>query len=163
MNMVTEATFNELEEAEPLRRRLELAGIPASIQDERRLQKYWFMAEPMGGVHLRVETGHDKRARQLLEEWDAADGALRNAIRCPACRSPRIEFPQFTRRFVTPTIYALLCALHLFERRFYCQTCHYTWPLALKVSPPTDVLGWPVKPKSSATDGRAAPSSGSRH
>jgi hypothetical protein len=156
MNMVTEATFNEPEEAQPLKQRLEAAGIPAEIQDERRLQKYWFMAEPLAGVHLRVDAANFQKARQLLEQWHAADGALCHAIRCPSCHSPRVDFPQFTRRFVTPTIYAVLCALHLFERRFYCQECHYTWPLAQKVERPTDVLGWPVSRRAERTDRPAA-------
>jgi hypothetical protein len=151
--MVTEATFNEPEEAEPLKRRLEAAGIHADIQDERKLQKYWFLSHPLAGVHLRVDSRQFELASQLLREWDAAEGVLRNAIHCPACGSSRVEFPQCTRKFVTPSLYAVLCALHLFERRFYCENCHFTWPASEKLPPQTDILGWPMK-------GRAAPPPG---
>ena len=147
MKMVTEATFNEVEDAEPLQKRLEAAGIRAEIQDERKLQKYWFMSDALAGVHLRVDRSQFEEASRLLREWDASEGVLKHAILCPACNSSRVEFPQFTRKFVSPGFYAVLCALHLFERRFYCEDCHFTWPLHQKLERPTDLLGWPLKPK----------------
>src|ERR1043165_7592374 len=133
MKMVTEATFNELEDAEPLKSRLEAAGIRAEIKDERKLQKYWFMSDPLAGVHLQVDRDQFELATKYLREWDAAEGILKHAIHCPACGSSRVEFPQFTRKFVSPSFYAVLCALHLFERRFYCEDCHFTWPLSQKL------------------------------
>jgi len=145
MKMVTEATFNEPEEAEPLKRRLEAAGIHAEIRDERKLQKYWFMSDPLAGVHLQVDRDKFEVASRYLREWDEAEGVLKWAIHCPECGSSRVEFPQFTRKFFSPGFYAVLCALHLFERRFYCQDCQFTWPLCQKLQPPTDALGWPVK------------------
>jgi hypothetical protein len=147
MNMVTEVTFNTPEDAEPLKKRLESAGIRAEIHDERKLQKYWFMSEPLAGVHLRVDRSQYESASRLLHDWDAAEGALKDAVHCPACNSSRVEFPQFTRKFVSPGFYAVLCALHLFERKFYCEDCHFTWPVRPKIEPPTDLLGWPVKEK----------------
>src|SRR5262245_17571048 len=117
MKMVTEVTFNEPEEAQPLLERLRAAGIRAELHDERRRQRYLFMTQPLAGVHLRVDREQMEAAHQLLHEWDDADGALSHAIRCPSCGSSRIEFPQFTRKFSSPTFYAVLCALHLFERR----------------------------------------------
>src|SRR5207247_6872307 len=145
MKMVTEATFNEPEDAEPLKQRLEAAGIHAEIKDERKLQKYWFMSDPLAGVHLRVDREQFEMAGQLLRQWDASEGVLKHAIHCPACGSSRVEFPQFTRKFVSPGLYAVLCALGLFERRFYCEDCHFTCPLSQKLEPPTDLLGWPMK------------------
>ncbi|HXG46623.1 MAG TPA: hypothetical protein VNO52_03290 [Methylomirabilota bacterium] len=145
MRMVTAATFNEPEDAEPLRTRLEAAGIRAEVQDERKRQKYWFLSEPLAGVHLRVDHDRFESASRLLSEWDATEHVLHAAIHCPACDSSRVEFPQFTRKFVSPGLYAVLCALHLFERKFYCQDCHYTWPVSEKLPRRTDILGWPVK------------------
>jgi hypothetical protein len=158
MNMVTEATFNKPEEAEPLKERLEAVGIRAEIQDERKLQKYWFISDPLAGVHLRVDRSQYENAGRLLREWDASDGVLKNAVHCPACSSSRVEFPQFTRKFVSPSFYAVLCALHIFERKFYCEDCHFTWPVQPKIDPPTDLLGWPVKEK--AVQPPAPPSAG---
>src|SRR5262245_26067844 len=124
MRMVTEATFNEPEEAEPLLKRLRAAGIRAEVHDERKRQKYLFMTHPLAGVHLRVERQQLEAAHKLLLQWNASEGILNTAICCPACGSSRVEFPQFTRKFSSPTFYAVLCALHLFERRFYCEECH---------------------------------------
>lgn len=143
--MVTEVTFNKPEEAEPLKKRLEAAGIRAEIQDERKHQRYWFISEPLAGVHLRVGRSQYENASRLLREWNASDGVLKNAVHCPACSSSRVEFPQFTRKFVSPSFYAVLCDLHIFERKFYCEDCHFTWPVQKKIDPPTDLLGWPVK------------------
>jgi hypothetical protein len=150
MKMVNEATFNEPEDAEPLRKRLEAAGIHTDIQDERNLQRYWFISDPLAGVHLRVERGHLEKADALLHQWDSAEGVLKSAVHCPACDSPRVDFPQFTRKFVSPAFYAVLCALHLFERKFYCNDCHYTWPASQKLEPKTDRLGWPIREKAPA-------------
>ena len=145
MDDVTVLTFNEPEQAEPLEKQLEKAGIPAPVFDERKLQKYWFIAEPLAGIRLRVDKQNYERAEKLLDEWDAMDGALRDAVHCPQCGSSEVEYPQFTRKFVTPTIYAILCAIGLFEKKFYCQHCHLTWPTKVLVEPKTDILGWPEK------------------
>lgn len=151
MNMVTEATFNEQEQAQSLQKRLESAGIKAEVHDERKLQRFWFISEPFAGIHLRVDTRDYQAAKKLLEEWDAQEGILRTAVHCPACRSSRVQYPQFTRKFVSPTIYAFLCAVGLFQKKFYCEECHFTWPPTEKHYPPTDLLGWPIKEKSAAS------------
>jgi len=147
MEMVTVLTFNELEEAEPLKRRLEQAGFKAEIYDERKVQRYRFISKPLAGIRVRVEIHEYERARNVLRQWDAADGALRHAIHCPECGSSRVEYPLFTRKFVLPTIYALASAVGFMERKFYCEECHYTWPTKEKLQPKTDVLGWPAKEK----------------
>src|SRR5438094_747926 len=143
MEPVTVATFNELEEAEPLRRRLEQAGIAAHIHDERRLQRFFFLCRPLAGVRLRVDKKDYTRAENLSHEWDKQSGDLRDAIRCPECGSSRIEYPQFSRRFTWGGIAAVFAALGCFERKFFCKDCHYTWPAKVKVEPKTDLLGWP--------------------
>lgn len=154
MNMVTVATFNEPEQAAPLKTRLELAGIPAQIHDERNLQKYWFMSEPLAGIRLRVDRSDYETTIQLLESWDLADAALSQAVHCPECRSSRVEYPQFTRKFISPALYALFCKVGLFEKKFYCEECHYTWPTRVKLEPALDLLNWPVRPPPAASQRR---------
>jgi len=100
MEMVTVATFNEPQQAEPLKQRLERAGIQSEVHDERNLQRYWFMSETLAGIRLRVEKHSYQKARELLEGWDRVDDALHDAIHCPECKSSRVEYPQFTRKFV---------------------------------------------------------------
>ena len=145
MEPVTVLTFDEPEPAEPLKRRLEEAGIHASVYDERKLQHVFLAPGSLAGIRLRVDRKDFERARELLAEWHARDGVLREAIHCPECGSSRVQFPQFTRKFVLPNFGALLCAIGLMEWKFYCQDCQYTWPRKQNVPPNLDVLGWPKK------------------
>ncbi len=145
MGPVTVLTFNELEEALPLKQRLEQSGICAEIQDEHGVQKLWFMSHPLASVHVKVREADKQQAIQLLKEWDAREGILRDAIHCPECGSPRVQFPQFTRRIAAAWVGALLCALGIMQRKFYCTDCHFTWPVAVKLREPTGLLGWPKK------------------
>ena len=145
MEPVTVLTFNEPEHAEPLKQRLEQAGIPAVIYDERKLQRVLLCPESLAGIRLRVDRKDFDRARALISEWDKAQSALRDAIRCPECGSSRVQFPHSTRKFVLPNFGALLCATGLMEWKFYCQECQFTWPRKQTVPPDLDVLGWPKK------------------
>ncbi len=145
MGPVTVLTFNDMEEALPLKQRLEQAGICAEIQDDDEVQKLWFMSHPVASVHVKVPEAEEEHARHLLKEWDAREGILRHAIHCPECGSPRVQYPQFTHKIAASWIGGLLCALGLMERKFYCKDCHYTWPVAVKVPPAQDLLGWPKK------------------
>jgi hypothetical protein len=143
MEPVTVLTFNDVEQAEPLKQRLEQAGIAAAIYDERKLQKAYLSREALAGIRLRVDRKDFDRARVLLAEWHERDGVLRDAIHCPDCGSSRVQFPQFTRKFVLPNFGALLCAVGLMEWKFYCQDCQFTWGRKENVRPNLDILGWP--------------------
>jgi hypothetical protein len=145
MNSVAVSTFNKPEEAEPLKQRLEQAGVPAQIYDERKVQQYFFLSEPLAGIRVRVDKEDYHRVKSLLAGWDGTDGVLREAVHCPDCRSTRVEFPQFTRQFLSTSFYALLCKLGVFDRTFFCEDCQFTWRLRQTSQPPTDLLGWPKK------------------
>ncbi|MBA3387093.1 MAG: hypothetical protein H0T95_10845 [Chthoniobacterales bacterium] len=60
-------------------------------------------------------------------DWETTDPDIGAAIRCPNCQSPRIEYPQMTRRFRLPWIANLLFAMKLFDKEFYCRDCQFTW------------------------------------
>jgi len=61
-------------------------------------------------------------------EWEATDPDISAAlIRCPQCGSSNIEYPQMTRKFMTPALVIVLCALKIIPKEFYCQDCHFTW------------------------------------
>lgn len=145
MDPITVLTFNNMEPAIAMRRRLREAGIPAEIYDESQVQKYWFLSKPLASIRLQVNHPDYERARHLLADW-IGEGALREAIHCPECGGSRVEYPQFSRKFILPAAGALLCAVGLIQREFYCQECQWTWPLKPKSQPQTDPLGWPVKP-----------------
>jgi hypothetical protein len=119
-NEVTIATFTVEDETTPLRQRLEEAGIPCIVE-----RHHWFTFDPTGGVKVRVNRQDWERARRLVNEWDRDEQILKNAIRCPDCHSFRIQYPQMSRKFVTPSIVASL--LPFIRWQFYCQDCHYIW------------------------------------
>ena len=126
--MVTIATFNEPAQAKHLKDRFQAAGVKADIHNERHLQQVAFMSKPTANVKVFVDEDDFQKAQRLLLEWEADDPDVISAIRCPQCRSPRIEYPQLTRKFFTPALVGLLLSLKIFEKEFYCQDCHYTWP-----------------------------------
>jgi len=137
MNMVTVATFNVSAHAEPLKQRFERAGIHAEICDESKYEWFWFVTKPVAGIRLKVHKRDFEAARRLLREWDAAaDGALREAVRCPQCGSSRIEYPQFTRKFFLPNLVGLASVFGVIEKEFFCQECELTWPKDMILRPP---------------------------
>ena len=126
--MVTIATFNEPAKAKRLKERLQQSGLKADIHNEGHLQQVAFMSRPQANVKLQVEDDDFERAQQLMLEWEANDPDIASAIlRCPQCGSPRIQYPQLTRKFLTPAMASLLFALKIFPKEFYCEDCHFTW------------------------------------
>jgi len=127
--LVTVATFNKMEPAEAVAERLENAGISPEIFDEGNLQRYWLLAlEPLANIRLKVDKNQFTRTITLMRQLDANEGILKHAIRCPECGSSRIEYPQFTRRFILPAMLAVFCRIGLVKPEFYCEDCQYTWP-----------------------------------
>ncbi len=124
--MVTIATYNEPAKARRLKEKLQDAGVHADLHNEANLQTYAFMSKPQANAKVMVEEAEFERAQALLMKWEAADPDI-GAIRCPQCNSPRIEYPQLTRKFLTPALAGILFALKIFQKEFYCQDCHFTW------------------------------------
>ena len=126
--MVTIATFNEPAKAKELKARFQQAGLHADVHNEAPLQTVGFMSKPQANAKVLVEDKDFEQAQALMIEWESTDPAIAAAlIRCPQCGSSRIEYPQMTRKFLTPGLVVLLCALKIVPKEFYCQDCHYTW------------------------------------
>src|SRR5882762_7336959 len=107
--MVTIATFNEPDKAKRLKQRFQEAGIRADIHNEGHLQQMAFMSRPQANAKVTVEDTDFERAQNLMIEWEASDPEVAAAmIRCPQCGSSEIEYPQMTRKFLTPALVALL-------------------------------------------------------
>lgn len=141
---MTLATFNKRAQAETLKERLTGAGISSQIFDESSLQKTWLAtSEPKAHIRLRVKKEEIEQAQGHLQEWDAADGIMKEAVRCPECGSSRIEYPQFSRRTGFSVVLALFASMGLIERQYFCQSCQFTWPDKIAVEPELDVLNWP--------------------
>ena len=129
MNRIPVALFQNREQAEPIQRRLAEAGFAAEIHEELWLQKLWYVSKRAAGARLEVAAEQFERAEQALLSWDAADGALRDAVHCPECKSLLVDYPQFARNSVlTNMALGLLAEVGLVEKDYYCEHCHYTWP-----------------------------------
>jgi len=128
------ATFDRLADAEELREILERRGIVSWVQDERRLQRYWFIAHPQAGIHVRVPESLTELAQEELDSNPAAVGILQCAVSCPFCHSYRVEYPAMTRKNVLPTLIAQLAVVFgLIKHECYCESCHYTWVRATRL------------------------------
>ena len=126
--MVTIATFNEPDKAKRLKQRFQEAGVRADVHNERYLQGVAFMSKPQANAKVMVDDSDFERAHALMNEWEATDPDIAAAIiRCPQCGSSNIEYPQMSRKFLTPGLVILLCAVKIIPKEFYCQDCHYTW------------------------------------
>jgi hypothetical protein len=129
MNRIAVALFRRRAQADPIQQRLAQAGITAEIHDELHLEKLWFVSKKRAGARLEVAAEHSPQAEKLLREWDAAEGALRDAIRCPECKSLHVEYPQVAHHsLMTNLALGLSAELGLVEKDYYCADCHYTWP-----------------------------------
>lgn len=128
MNRMRVALFENRAQAEPNRQRLVHAGIFAEIHNELGLARLWFVTKCRAGVRLEVCAKDAERAQRLLAQWEAEYGWVKGAIRCPECRSMRIEYPQFTENsLLTNLTMGLMAELRFVEREYYCQDCHCMW------------------------------------
>jgi hypothetical protein len=125
---MTLATFNRLEDARTLAQLLSDEGVPAEIEDERKLQKAWFWTTPQAGVHVTVAERNFDRAQHFVEMNSIGTEMMDRAIHCPSCRSARVQYPAMTRKNILPTLIAQVCVLTgLTKHECYCENCHYTW------------------------------------
>lgn len=126
--MVTIATFNEAAKAKELKTRFQKAGLRADVHNEAPLQTVGFMSRPQANAKVFIEDSDFERAQSLMVEWESTDPAIAAAlVRCPQCGSSRIEYPQMTRKFLTPALVGVLCTIKIIPKEFYCQDCHFTW------------------------------------
>lgn len=152
--LITVAAFNDWDRADSLRHRFDGAGIPAQVFDEGMTQRIWWFTSPKAHMRVRVEKENAERAEALMKEWDATDGVLNGAIRCPECGSSSIEYPQFSRRTAMTMFFAFLNVLHLIPRQFYCQACKFTWAAEPEPPPPDrDILNWTIRKPAPAGNG----------
>jgi hypothetical protein len=140
------ATFDHPRPAQTLQERFERAGINAKVVNESFRQRFLFWVKPAATSKVYGDADQFDRARALLAEWDRDDQVLKEAIRCPECRSARIEYPQYTRKFVTPLVIEWLISFGGIAKDYYCMDCHYTWPREKKPEPELDILGFPKRP-----------------
>jgi hypothetical protein len=148
MKTLPVASFNDRASAQRLCEKFVAAQIPAFLHDESRLERLWFRSEPLAAFHVEVRPRDYLAAGRLLAAWETEPALLQQAVRCPECHSSRVEFPQVTRKFVTPALcQLLLTGLHIVPREYYCLDCHYTWPRTVTPEIERDLLGFPLNSK----------------
>lgn len=126
--MVTIATFNEAAKAKHLKNRLSEAGVKADMHNEAPEQAARLVGKPQANVKVMVDEEDFGKAQKLMIEWEPTDPDIGSAIRCPQCKSPRVQYPQFARKFpFVNSLASVLFATKLFPKEFYCEDCHNTW------------------------------------
>jgi len=98
------------------------------LYDERKLQRFWFLARPIAGICVQVPEESIPAVREFVSTQPEAEELLRFAIHCPSCKSTRVHYPQMTRKNVLPTLVAHgLVSLGFLRHECYCEDCHFTW------------------------------------
>jgi hypothetical protein len=144
---ITVATFNDAAPAEVLKDRLHNSGLHAEVIDDSGAQAVFFMSRhPRAHMKVHVRKEEYENAKNLVRDWEK-DGVMSEAVRCPQCGSSRVEFPQFSRRTAGSIFFAMLAAIHLIPREYYCEDCQFTWPDKVKTDVPRDALNWPHESK----------------
>src|SRR5664279_65437 len=125
MNRIRVALFSDPAAAEPIRQCLLQAGIPAEVHNERGLACLWYVSKRSAGARVEVPARRYETALKLLLAWEAAEGALCAAIRCPECGSLQVDYPQVTRKsLITNLAIGFLAGIGLMEKDYYCEACH---------------------------------------
>ncbi len=128
MSRIRIALFTQRAAAETACQRLRAAGVPAELNYEPATARLWFVSKRGGGVRLEVPPRFAAHATRFLVQSGADADFLQDAVRCPDCRSFRVDFPQFTEKsLLTNVAIGLLAELRLLERQYYCEECHCMW------------------------------------
>ncbi len=129
MNRMRVALFPDRAGAEVIQKRLLEAGFKAEVHDNPSLGALWFIPRGTVGVRVEVAAAQFEQAEHMLQQWDATEGALREAIHCPECKSLRVEYPQYAEHsLLTNLAVGVSAELGLVEKDYYCEDCHCTWP-----------------------------------
>ena len=129
MKRVRLALFEDRTQAESAHRSLTGAGIRAEVHAESRFAQLWFVSRVRAGVCLQVPFDQAHEAVRFLFSRQGREPWLEHAIRCPECKSFRVDFPQFTEKSILANVtMGVIAALGFFEREYYCEDCHFMWP-----------------------------------
>jgi hypothetical protein len=128
VNWTSVALFSDRAKAEQIEQRLKQGGFTTCIAPEPPLARLWFVSK-RSAHFLEVPTEQFGRAEQFLLELDRSENALSGSIRCPECRSLRVDYPQYARNsLLTNLAMGTAAELGVVEKTFYCQDCHFMWP-----------------------------------
>jgi hypothetical protein len=127
-DLIDLASFSSHKAAELFCQQLHSQGIETQVFDERDLQLFVFMTAPKAYMKIQVQEEKYAEAAALLIEFEKNHPEYaRYLYSCPECGSFAIEYPQYTRKFITPLLVEWLSIFGLFPKQCYCRKCHYTW------------------------------------
>ncbi len=129
--MITIATFDNTEQADLVKGRLELAGIHAFVADATVVTLNWMYSNAVGGVKVQVDDDDLHQATALLHEWNSCSEGYDSMsdYRCPGCDSTKVEFRKVSKRFFILSLLVLGIPLAFYLPRFHCLNCGKTWKL----------------------------------
>lgn len=127
-DLVDLVSFDEQHVVDLCCQHLNEQGVETHFYNERGLQSLVFLTKPRASLKVQVKDEHYAKAVTLLIEFEKAHPQIAPLIHsCPECGSFAVEYPQFTRKFITPLFLEWLSNLGLFKEQFYCRKCHCLW------------------------------------
>lgn len=128
-DLIDLASFDDPQVAARCCHYLNSQGIETHFYDEGHLQFFLFFSKPQASLKVRVKEEDYGEAVRLLVDFEQQNPQQATAIySCPDCGSYAVEYPQFSRKFITPLFVEWLSNLGLFKKQCYCRKCHNTWP-----------------------------------
>ena len=125
--MITLRTYDFPEEAHLLRMHLEAGGFQVFIADEFTVGNYWPWSYVVRGIKVQVPEEDFETARLFLVEDTALAEGEEIMLRCPACRSSRVEEASRSKRMAL--LMVMLCHVPFpFSKHIYrCRDCKRKW------------------------------------
>lgn len=124
------AVFESQSDAQKLEQFLQARRFEARTYNDRWLQLFLFLCPPQATYRTQVRLDDLHPAQDLLDTDPAAAPLTQRAFHCPSCESLRVQYPQMTRRFLTPTILLNLGIIfRIIEHEAYCEHCQQIWHL----------------------------------
>ena len=124
------AVFEKLNDGQTLAAFLQGQRLEARTYDDKLFRYFLFLRPPRVTYRVQVRKNAFRAATEFLDR--SVPVVLEKALRCPSCGSLRVNYPQMTRKFLTPTVllhFGLI--LRLIDHECYCEGCHYDWILPL--------------------------------
>lgn len=122
------AVFENEADGEVLESFLKAKGFEARSYDDKFLRYFLFLRPPQITYRVQLRKHQFRRASEALDANPPA--ILGKAIHCPSCGSLHVNYPQMTRKFITPTVLLHVGIIfRIIGHECYCDGCHFTWNL----------------------------------
>lgn len=122
------AVFEDVNDAKIIESFLTKKRLEARTYNEKFFRFFLFLHLPRPTYQVQVRYNSLKFAGELLDA--SAPEALQRAIRCPACNSLHVAYPQLTRPSPLSTIRLHLGLIfHVLDHECCCERCQRRWNL----------------------------------